>query len=146
MAAERELATFADRVPASVVRPPIVFGPGDHASLQMFRGMKAFPVHPTPGFRRWPVSLVYVEDLCRALIDVALRGERLASSGEGGGKPQATGEAAAAPPGQGVYYVAAQRHVTYGEFGRLAAGFRCLALRLSRCRPSPTRKKIKKFA
>ncbi|MBX3426000.1 MAG: NAD-dependent epimerase/dehydratase family protein [Pirellulales bacterium] len=106
--AERELAAVADRVPASVVRPPIVFGPGDRASLQMFRGMKFLPLHPTPGFRRWPVSVVYVDDLCRGLIEIALRGERAPKSDAG------------AASGEGVYYIAAERNVTYGEFGRLA--------------------------
>lgn len=108
LAGEQAVAELADRVPTTVLRPPIVFGPGDMASLQMFRGMKMLPLHPTPGLRRWGVSVVYVDDLCTALAAAAVRGERLAAPGVD------------AAPGQGVYHVAAQRDLTYGEFGRLA--------------------------
>ncbi|MCB1134620.1 MAG: NAD-dependent epimerase/dehydratase family protein, partial [Verrucomicrobiae bacterium] len=93
LAGERAAAEFADRVPITVIRPPIVFGPGDKATLQMFRGMRMFPVHPTPGFTKWPVSLVYAGDLCAALTQAAVRGERLPAPG-----------ATDAAPGQGVYY------------------------------------------
>ncbi|MCA9234998.1 MAG: NAD-dependent epimerase/dehydratase family protein [Planctomycetales bacterium] len=110
LAGERAAAEFADRVPITVIRPPIVFGPGDKATLQMFRGMRMFPVHPTPGFTKWPVSLVYAGDLCAALTQAAVRGERLPAPG-----------ATDAAPGQGVYYVAAERNMSYGEFGRLGA-------------------------
>ncbi|MAT71962.1 MAG: hypothetical protein CMJ58_20860 [Planctomycetaceae bacterium] len=108
LAGERHLAEFADRVPTTILRPPIVFGPADQASLQMFRGMKWLPVHPTPGFRRWPVSVVYVDDLCDALAAAAVRGERLPAPG------------VEAPDGTGIYHVAAERNLTYGEFGTLA--------------------------
>jgi nucleoside-diphosphate-sugar epimerase len=109
LAAERAAAETAGDVPTSVVRPPMVFGPGDRASLQIYRGMKFLPVHPSPGFRRFPVSLVHVSDLCDALVRVAQNGERLPAGGDG------------SAAGVGKYYVAADRSITYGELGQLAA-------------------------
>ncbi len=99
----------AHAVPLSIVRPPMVFGQGDRASLALFRGMKFLPIHPVPGLRRFPLSLIHVTDLCDALVRVVERGERV---------PQ--GSDAAAAPDAGKYYVAADRAVTYGELGRLA--------------------------
>lgn len=113
LAAEQALVAAAGAAPVSIVRPPMVFGEGDRASLQIFRGMKMLPVHPSPGFRRFPVSLVHVADLCDALTRVALQGERVPSSAvRGNGTPAA---------GQGKYHVAAERNITYGEMGQLAA-------------------------
>lgn len=116
LAAEQELATLAAKLPASIVRPPMVFGPADRASLALYRSLRFLPFHLSPGMRRFPVSLVHVTDLCDAMVKIATRGERLAPpSGESNGT--LTGSA----NGQGKYYVAADRDVTYGEMGQLAA-------------------------
>ena len=116
LAAEQSLAALAAELPASVVRPPMVFGRADRASLALYRSMRFLPIHLSPGMRRFPVSLVHITDLCDAMMKIALGGERLAppssaSNGTGAGKDH----------GQGKYYVAADRDVTYGEMGQLAA-------------------------
>jgi nucleoside-diphosphate-sugar epimerase len=110
LAAERAALEAAPDMPATFIRPPMVFGQGDRASLRMFRGMKLLPVHPSPGFRRFPMSLVHVSDLCDALVRIADRGERITGR-----------QAATAPPGTGRYYIAADRNVTYAEMGLIAA-------------------------
>jgi nucleoside-diphosphate-sugar epimerase len=110
LAAEQAAIASADNVPLSIVRPPMVFGQGDRASLQLFRQMRFFPIHMSPGLRRFPVSVVHVSDLCDALVRVARDGERVPA-----------GEAGPANFGVGRYYVAADRALTYSEFGRLAA-------------------------
>jgi nucleoside-diphosphate-sugar epimerase len=122
LGAERALAVLAGKMPISIVRPPMVFGQADRASLQMFLQFKRLPVHPSPGFRRFPVSLIHVTDLCDAIVRIADRGERLPAGGDG-----------AAAIGVGKYYAAAERHVTYGQFGQLAAraaGWRIMPLPL----------------
>ncbi|MCG8450729.1 MAG: NAD-dependent epimerase/dehydratase family protein [Pirellulales bacterium] len=123
-AAERAAATFADEVPLSVVRPPIIFGGADRASLKIFRGVRTFRVHPVPGYRKFPVSLVHVTDLCDAMVRIAQQGERVClASGD------------SAQPGQGIYYVAAERTISYGELGKLvgqALGYRAIALPIPR--------------
>jgi nucleoside-diphosphate-sugar epimerase len=120
LAAERMLATYADRLAVSIVRPPMVFGHADRASLQLYRTLRKLPLHLSPGIRRFPVSLVYAADLCDAIIRIGDRGERLPAPAEG--QPNVS---------QGKYYVAANRDVTYGEMGQLAAraaGWRVAAI------------------
>jgi nucleoside-diphosphate-sugar epimerase len=109
LAAEQAAAAVRPHLPISIVRPPMVFGQADRASLQLFRSMQMLPLHLSPGMRRFPVSLVHVTDLCDALVRIASRGERL------------SGDQPAVDPGQGKYYVAADRNITYGEMGQLAA-------------------------
>ena len=120
LAAEQMLATYADRLAVSIVRPPMVFGHADRASLQLYRTLRKLPLHLSPGIRRFPVSLVYAPDLCDAIVRIAARGERLPAPAD-------------SPPNvsQGKYYVAANRDVTYSEMGRLAAraaGWRVAAI------------------
>jgi dihydroflavonol-4-reductase len=109
LAAEQALATRAAELPASIIRPPMVFGRADRASLSLYRSLRFLPFHLSPGLRRFPVSLVHVDDLCEAMVKIATRGERLPSDSSGAAR------------GRGKYYVAADRDVTYGEMGQLAA-------------------------
>ncbi|HEX6961866.1 MAG TPA: NAD-dependent epimerase/dehydratase family protein [Lacipirellula sp.] len=109
LAAENAAAAVANNVPTSIIRPPVVFGPADRASLQLYRSMQFLPLHLSPGLRRFPVSVVHVADLCDGMIRVALRGERLGANTNGSN------------PSLGKYYVAADRNITYGEMGQLAA-------------------------
>lgn len=108
LAAERVAAEFSQQVPISVIRPPIIFGQADKASLAIFRGVKRVHLHPVPGYRKFPVSVVHVLDLCDAMVRIAERGERIGQNGTAG-------------DGEGVYYVAAERTPCYGELGKLAA-------------------------
>ena len=57
------------------------------------------------------MSLIYVDDLCEALVQVACRGERRGTDRESSKDAR----------GEGVYYVTAERDVTYAEMGRLGA-------------------------
>lgn len=108
LAAEAAAIEAAGAAPLSIVRPPMVFGQGDRASLQIFRGMKVLPIHPSPGLRSFGLSLVHVTDLCDALVRIADRGERVPA------------ESAATVSGVGRYHVCAERTITYAELGRLA--------------------------
>jgi dihydroflavonol-4-reductase len=110
LAAEGVAAAVLGGGALSIVRPPMVFGQADKASLQLFRSMKFFPVHLSPGLRRFPLSLIHVTDLCDAIERVAERGERVPTAPNG-----------ASPCGAGRYYAAAERAVTYGQLGQLAA-------------------------
>ncbi|MYX34620.1 NAD-dependent epimerase/dehydratase family protein [Streptomyces sp. SID8377] len=62
----------ADRLPAVVVRPPIVYGPGDPEFLpRLVAAVRTglLPAVGRPGPRHY--SLIHVDDLCRALITAA---------------------------------------------------------------------------
>lgn len=122
--AENAAAQFASQTPISVVRPPIIFGPGDRAGLSMYRSMRWMRLHMNPGFREFPVSIIYVADLCEALRRVAVGGVRAQPTANGSGMDH-----------RAIYYVSAERDVTYAELGRLgglAAGWRVAVVPLPR--------------
>lgn len=104
--AEREASKLAQHVPLSIVRPPVVFGPGDRNSFKLFQGICLTRLHPVPGLRSMPMSIVHVADLCMAMVKLA----------EGGTRVPPGGNHAA-----GVYYITSGRTISYSEFGKLAA-------------------------
>ncbi len=109
LAAEKSAARFADRIPLSIVRPPIIFGPADRASLQIFLGIQRLHLHLVPGLGHFPVSAIHVTDLCNALCRVAQQGCRVEISNN---RPKKA---------LGTYYVAAERTIQYAELGTMAA-------------------------
>jgi nucleoside-diphosphate-sugar epimerase len=106
LAAELAAATYAARLSISVVRPPIVFGPGDRGVLEMFRPIAHLGLHVVPGWEERRVSLIHVADLITLLLLAAEKGERLQPNGV---------------PGQGAYFVAAEHDPTYAELGQAMA-------------------------
>lgn len=120
LAGEQAAARFARELPISIIRPPIIFGPGDRAGLSLYNSIRMLRIHPRPGFRQFPVSLVHVSDLCQAMSDVAERGQRVSSNGQ-------------VDRQVGTYYVSAERALSYADFGKMAgaaAGWSTLVLPL----------------
>ena len=105
-AGELAAAGFADRVPLSIVRPPVVFGEGDMSMLAMVRPIKWLRLHLVPGFTERRASMIHVSDLVNMLITAAQRGERVATD------PAST---------RGYYFLAAERNPTFAEWGQLIA-------------------------
>jgi nucleoside-diphosphate-sugar epimerase len=106
LAGELAAARYATRLSISVVRPPVVFGPGDRGVLEMFRPIAHAGLHVVPGWEERRVSLIHVADLVALLLLAAEKGERLHPDGA---------------PGQGVYFVAAEHDPTYAELGQAMA-------------------------
>jgi nucleoside-diphosphate-sugar epimerase len=107
LAGEAAVRTFAERMPISIIRPAVVFGPGDPNSFAMIRPIARFGIHPVPGGGPLgSISAIHVADLCRLLMLVAERGRRLTRSGE-------------ADPSRGIYFGADPTAVRYDEFGKL---------------------------
>jgi dihydroflavonol-4-reductase len=106
LAGEQAARKFAGQLPISIVRPPVVFGPGDRDGLVMFRGIRRMGMHVVLRGHELPLSLISSSDLATALLLVGERGERLAPEGE---------------KGQGVYYAADPQVVPYAAMGRLVA-------------------------
>jgi nucleoside-diphosphate-sugar epimerase len=113
-----ELATEsrAGDLPITVVRPPIVLGPGDRTSLDLFRTIRRVRSFVVVGLGR-RLSVVYVDDLAAALISAAGRGERLpaptqAENGTASGSSNS---------GCGHYFVAADEHPRFSELARMIA-------------------------
>ena len=115
LAGEQAAANYAAAVSISIVRPPIVFGPGDQAVLELFRPIARWGIHVVPGRGECRLSLIHVTDLVEGLLLVAEKGERVSSN---------------CLPGQGVYFMAAEDHLTYAELGQVMA----LALEKRRAR------------
>ena len=106
LAGEQAAARYAARLSITVVRPPIVFGPGDRGVLEMFRPIAHSGLHVVPGWEERRVSLIHVADLVTLLLLAAEKGERLHPDGA---------------PGQGVYFVSAEHDPTYAELGQAMA-------------------------
>lgn len=65
--AEQALAARGAALNWVALRPPAVYGPGDRETLQLFRFMKRGFL-PVPGVEKARVSLIYVTDLCDAIV------------------------------------------------------------------------------
>lgn len=109
LAGEQLLARRAGRLPITVVRPGIVFGPHETSVAAMFQAVQWTRLHLTMGFRSPPLSLVSVADLIPLVVAAADQGKRLPADG-------------AAAPGTGIYHAVDDREFpTHGEFGRRIA-------------------------
>jgi nucleoside-diphosphate-sugar epimerase len=106
LAGELAASRHAGEMEITLVRPSIVFGPGDRGVLEMFRPIARRGVHVVPGRKERRVSLIYVADLVALLLLTAEKGERLRPDGA---------------PGQGIYFIAAQEYPTYAELGQAMA-------------------------
>jgi nucleoside-diphosphate-sugar epimerase len=108
-AGERAAEAFADRVPTTIVRPPIVLGENDRMGLPLFRSIARFGVHMSPGLEQRRFSLIHADDLVHLIILAADRGKRLPPRGQ----PN--------PKGEGYYFAACELDPAYGDLGRMVA-------------------------
>ncbi|NJM29850.1 MAG: NAD-dependent epimerase/dehydratase family protein [Rhizobiales bacterium] len=86
-AGEDAVMQAAGNLSLAIVRPPAVYGPGDKATLPLFKALTG-TVAFIPGTASQRFSLVYVEDLARALADSVTgtwQGIRTMSDGTEGG-------------------------------------------------------------
>lgn len=104
-AGEEAARTWAERLPLGIVRPAIVYGAGDRATLSIFQSIQRFGLHAVPGFTDRRVSLVHAADLAELLLRVAAAGMRLSADLH---DPQA----------EGIYFAAGPEQPTYADFGR----------------------------
>ncbi len=84
LAGERAVRAVAGRVEASIVRPPIVYGPRDRELMPQLLRMARLGVVLSvgPGEKRY--SLVHVADLCDGILAAAERGGRVERDGAEG--------------------------------------------------------------
>ncbi len=83
LAGEEAIRDVCHRVEASVVRPPVVYGPRDRELMPQLLRMARFGVVVRAGPQK-EYSVVHVSDLCEALLAVAERGRRVGRSGSDG--------------------------------------------------------------
>ncbi len=108
-AGERVAEAFADRVPTTIVRPPIVLGEYDRMGLSLFQSIARFGVHLSPGLARPRFSLIHADDLAELLILAAERGRRLPA-----GRSESNGP-------EGYYFAACEQNPLYSELGRMVS-------------------------
>jgi len=109
-AGEIALERRAGRLPVTVVRPGIVFGPRDTKVAAVFRAIERTRLHVVVGWHTPRLSLIHVADLVGLLLRAAIDGERL--------------PAAVAPrhSPRGRYFACDDReHPTYGVLGAKVA-------------------------
>lgn len=100
--------SYSDRIPISIVRPPIVLGENDRNGWLMFQPIDQMGMHFVPGFRKRMFSAIYVGDLCEMLLEVAARGQSLTSDAPDGKSAQS---------GQGIYYATSPEVYSFAELG-----------------------------
>lgn len=109
-AGEAAVEAAADRMPVTVVRPGVVFGPRDKELLVAFRAIRNTFVHVSPRRRNPPLSYIEVRDLAELLITAAERGRCIEPPGS---TTPGTGE--------GYYFATHDEFPCYRKFGQLAA-------------------------
>ena len=109
-AGEVALQQRANRIPITILRPGIVYGPRDPKVAAVFQAIAKTGLHFTIGFQTPRLSLIHVDDMVDALIAAADRGERLDHHADGDESPA------------GYYLTCDDReHPTYWQFGQLVA-------------------------
>ncbi|QDU31605.1 3 beta-hydroxysteroid dehydrogenase/Delta 5--_4-isomerase [Anatilimnocola aggregata] len=106
LAGEQAALARAAKIPLTIVRPGVVFGPHDRAVLTALKTIQRFRMHPVPGWHNPPLSWIYVADLVELLMKAVAHGERV---------PASAAHADYSP--QGCYFGVVQEHPTYAEFG-----------------------------
>jgi nucleoside-diphosphate-sugar epimerase len=102
-AGELAAIEYADRVPITIVRPPIVLGEADQDGFHLFRGIARLGLHVVPTLHDHDYSVIHAEDLAAGCLLAAQSGQRVCR----------------ADAAQGIYFAAAAETVTYAGLGRL---------------------------
>ncbi len=109
-AGELAVQRYADRVPVTVLRPGVVFGPWGRAMLPAFRSITRLGVHLVPTFAPPPLSMIHSQDLAELLILAAQRGRRL--------RPVPADEVNS-DDARGYYFACDDQYPDYAELGRM---------------------------
>ena len=107
---EKEVLSFKEKFPVTIVRPPAVYGPRDKDILFFFQTVNR-GIIPLFGFKESYISLIYVKDLTRGII---LTAENQKSSGQ-------------------IYFIADEKVYSWTEAGKIiqkSLGIRAFKLRI----------------
>jgi len=111
LAGEQEFRKRAGKLATTVIRPGVVYGPGDPKIAQLISSVVQWHLHLVVGFRTPKLSLIHVDDLVQLIEAAARRGETMVAQTKD-----------PASVSQGVYFACDDSEfVTYGEFGRRIA-------------------------
>ena len=104
---ELALTERAGKLPITIIRPGIVYGPGDLKLAESIRVIYRWRLHPVVGYRTPPLSLIHVDDLVQLILLAIERGETISTD----------------PTSSAGYYIACDdsEFPTYWEFGHRIA-------------------------
>lgn len=103
LAGEYAAMRYADRIPITIIRPPIVLGEADRDGWSLFDSIARWNLHLVPGMSDDLFSVIHGDDLAEALILAARDGHRLRDANST----------------DGIYFAAADETPTYAELGRM---------------------------
>lgn len=107
LAGEIEFRKRADKLSTTIVRPGVVYGPGDSKFGQLVDSVVNWHVHLVLGYRSPALSLIHVEDLVSLILAATTRGETLSVDPE-----------VSAGGSTGVYFACDDSEfVSYKDFG-----------------------------
>lgn len=96
MAAEKEVVSFQNKIPTTIIRIPAVYGPRDTATLDFFKTVNN-GIIPLVGFKSKHVNILHVDDVVDGLI---LAGEH----------PNAVGK---------TYFIGSEKAYTWEDIGKV---------------------------
>lgn len=116
LAGEQEALAFADKVPTTIVRPGIVFGPRNKQLLPIFKAIKYLNLHVVPSYHSPPLSYIHVSDCVELLLRARERGQVVAPShnGQNGHNGSFHGNS------KGYYFAVVPEYPSYAELGKMA--------------------------
>ncbi|MGA2954058.1 MAG: NAD-dependent epimerase/dehydratase family protein [Caulobacteraceae bacterium] len=82
---EAALAVAGGRL--AVIRPPVIYGPGDRETLQLFRFAARSSLAPVPGAAAARLAMAHVDDVAAAVVDLAERSSLAGTWAVGGERP-----------------------------------------------------------
>ncbi|MFO0902703.1 MAG: NAD-dependent epimerase/dehydratase family protein [Pirellulales bacterium] len=115
---EEAAEAAAARLPVTILRPGIVFGPRDGELFTAIHSLAVSRFHVLPRRRTPPLSFIEASDLAQLMLVAAERGRRLAPPG-----------ASSPGTGSGFYFATGDEFPTYRQFGHMVA--RCLGRRFA---------------
>lgn len=72
---DAETAVVASSIPSVILRPSVIYGPGDRFTSSIVRMLEGLPVFPLPGGGRFRLQPLAVEDMVDALSQCVERGD-----------------------------------------------------------------------
>ncbi len=115
-AGELAAVAWAERVPVSIVRPSIVFGPGNREVFPLFQSVRRLKLHAVPGFTARRIALIHHDDLISIIDLVVKRGQRVQRD-ESIGDPRRQGDAESGQAG--FYFATSPEFPTHQQLGRM---------------------------
>ena len=106
-AGEIAVECFADRVPTTIVRPGIVFGPRNRDFFPVFQSIANSRVHLVMGLAPPRISLIHVEDLVEILMRAVTLGRRVDPVAGAPGR------------GEGYYFGVCDEYPDYARLGKI---------------------------